>query len=426
MDVLQVERLPRLVARGVLGLAKLEHDAALGAEAARRRRGATVAPDAVGGEDVQVGVAGLSRLQLDNQVLVLAPVGAVRVLPSHLPVLARLEAMVELVVFALSEERGVDELFSEGEEGGVHGEGLRQDVPQGVLVARLDADIALVQASHASVLDADCIVVAERVFRRCRHILGMSVHEDGLQAEGRVSACQDLDVLLLQHERLRRQHLAVVAREGVGEEGALGELPFGGEPVEVGIALAPLPRGEAEESEARSDEDSQAEAERRLASDGLVVLVVERIVELRLARSVGDGGAQIDDAVYVDRLHLFGRREVAMHAECVLTPDELLLSVLDANGKHGVGVLEDGDASVVALLQVRRVEAYGALRSGVVEGEDALGKHVAGLRQARDGLRSPQPQPSLTLEKAPRRIVGIVIPLPLHSDGEAAEIVVCG
>ena len=79
-----------------------------------------VAPDAVVRVDSHVSAAGLLSLELDDQILVGRHVGTVAIHPAHLSVLSGLELVGALVVSSVGEERGVDELTGEGEEGAAH------------------------------------------------------------------------------------------------------------------------------------------------------------------------------------------------------------------------------------------------------------------------------------------------------------------
>ena len=56
--------------------------------------------------------------------------------------------------------------------------------------------------------------------------------------------------------------------------------------------------------------------------------------------------------------------------------------------------------------------------------EDTLGEHVAGRSQSVDFTCGLQTEPSRSFEQSPGAIVGIMVPLPLHSQWVVAEIVV--
>ena len=323
------------------------------------RRLAARTPDAIRREDVQVSIAGLRLLQLDNQIAIARHIGSVGIFPSHLTPLTRLEGAGALGIGALREERGVDILLTEREEGAAHAKRCLQLIAHRVAIGSGDVGGSLFQSTHKTVLQLHHLRSIRRVASLRSNVLGVSIAVGGIQGEIRRVAHHDFHLLACNGDAFSGEHILIEALEVLGIERSLVERVLGREPVEVGIARSAV-GVITEQAEASAHEHGEVEAKRGLAAQLCISGVVERIVEARLARAVVNRCPQVDDAVDIGCNDLLAGLEAIANAQRVLSPHELPLTVLHPHANHGVGVLQDADASHVSFLQIRHIHANGA------------------------------------------------------------------
>ena len=267
--------------------------------------------------------------------------------------------MGAFVVGAFGEDGSVDVFSAKGEEGGTNLKRSSHLIAHRVGIDGGHGDGAFGQSTHLSALDLNDSIV-EGVAGLCSDILGVSVAIGRGELERHVVAGHHFDAFR-NVKRRDCEHVLAVADEVFGEEHRLVENIFGREPVEVGASGSCLVGGIAEESEACAYKDGEVEPQSGLTADGLVRFVVERIVELRLAGRVINRSAQIDNVVNGNIIdNHFGRLESVGGAQGVLSPHQLLHTILYPHSQHGIGVLEDADAGEVTLLQLTDVHLDGA------------------------------------------------------------------
>ena len=182
VDVLRVERLSLRIARSVLRSIEVHDNLLLRTEG---RRLAAGTPDAVGSEDVQVSIAVLRPLQLDDQIAISRHIGTIGIFPSHLTPLTGLEGVCALCIGALREERSVDILLAEREESTAHGERCLQFVAHGIQIGGGDFSDSLGESTYQSVLQLHHLRCVRLEASLCGDVLRVSVAIGGVQGERR-------------------------------------------------------------------------------------------------------------------------------------------------------------------------------------------------------------------------------------------------